>query len=474
MPQAPMPQAALPPAQVARGSRSLTLPLRLSVVWLAGTYVLFVLFGAVAEVANLGRLTAFVAGTILSFSFGYLLKARSYAARPLPLPPAELSPAQTKQVRALALLSALYFATYGLSLLVEYGFRSPGAVLAALLDPGHAYLAKFEVYAAQEALGTKNPVVQVVTLVAVLSAPLVPFLILYWRQLSVPIKVLGFVGLGLYVSYFLAIGTLSGLGTVLIFAGVSMMVAKARSRHLTGRRRPGLTVAVALAVAVFVGYMAFNQSARLTAVGVAGQWEPNPVVRTLVGDGLARGLTVVLSYPTHGYQGLAYNLETPFTWTHGRGSSVAVDSYLEQYGFGPSVYDTTYPRLTEARTGWPAGQRWSTIYPWLASDLTWPGAIAFMFVVGWWTARFWFESVVLRSKLALLLLCQLAVLILFVPANNQIGIGRPSMIAFTSLVVAYLLRGLHRRLARSYASVSPTVTATPPVLESAPGGRGSR
>ena len=200
-----------------------------------------------------------------------------------------------------------------------------------------------------------------------------------------------------------------------------------------------MIAAAALLVLGFAGYMAYNQGSRISDTTLAKQFEPNPIVQKFASEEFARGVTVLAFYPTHGYQGLAYNLETPFEWTGGRGASRAFDSYVSQYGLADGVSDRTYPARTERRTGWPAGMYWATIYPWLASDLGFLGAALFMAVVGWWMARWWVEAAAHRSKIAMLLFAQALGLVAYVPANNQLGLSRPNLIAFATLVVIYLV-----------------------------------
>lgn len=411
-------------------------PLKLSVGWLVGTYLLFLGVGEVTKVTNLLWLTSFVVATIACFTAGYWLRARRYATTDPPTAPSRLEAGPIKTITA---LSALYYLAYGVVYMREFGVLRLGALADAIRDPGSAYLAKFGVFSLQVATDSTNLGARLLTLSAALSAPLIPFLIVYWRRLTGDIKVLAAIGLGSYAALFLAIGTLVGLGNLLIFALVGRMVARGR---LGGERqlRRGVTVLLALAGLAFAGYMSYNQSARLEAVGITSKYEPNPMVAALTSDDFARGVTVMAFYPTHGYRGLAYNLETPFEWTQGRGASRALDSYLSQYGVADSVADRTYPERTEDRVGWDAGFTWSTIYPWLASDLTFPGAALFMGVVGWWMARFWYEATVLGGRLSMLLLGQLAVLIAYVPANNQLGLSRPNLIALVTLLVCYALR----------------------------------
>lgn len=108
-----------------------------------------------------------------------------------------------------------------------------------------------------------------------------------------------------------------------------------------------------LLISIFVGYMAFNQSQRVTHAGIEGRFESNALIASLTSDEFAREVAVVGFYPTHGYIGLSYNLQTPFVWSQGRGNSRALDSHWTQYVGGKSAYDSTYPARTAVRTGWP-------------------------------------------------------------------------------------------------------------------------
>lgn len=421
-------------------------PLRISLYWLTGSFVGFLLLGEIGKVDNLFWLTSFVIAATASFAIGYWVRASRYRSVPTPSPEPQLDNEKRHQIKTLVTVGALYYLAYGLVYAREYGVANLGAVTSALANPGGAYLAKFDVYERQQALGEVNTAAQLLTLAAVLSTPLVPFLIVYWKHITANIRILAGIGLAAYAAFFLSIGTLSGLGQTVIFTGAALLVVRARGSGIGRQRRRGVTVVGLIAALGFVAYMSYNQGARLTELGdgAAYRFEPNPIVERLTGDQFARGLTVTAFYPTHGYQGLAYNLQTPFEWTHGQGAARAFDSYVAQYGFSDSVEQETYPARTEARTGWPAGQVWATIYPWLASDLTWFGVLAFMFLVGWWTARWWFEAVYGHSRLALLLLCQAALLIAFIPANNQIGLSRPNLVAAVTLLALYALSHLGR------------------------------
>jgi hypothetical protein len=437
-------------------AKSLNAPLTLSILWLAGTYAAFLVVGQTSRVPDLWKLSAYVASTVAAFAIGYRLKARRYVNAE---PPAneEVTPQRAKSVRRWVLISAVYLALFGIALLGVYGATGLESVLSAIQSPGTAYFLRLRDTSAT-ITGT-NRFVQVLTLAAVLTTPLVPLVILYWKHLTIATRLAAAVGASLYCSYWLFIGTLKGLGDFMIF-GVAAIMVVLNSRDRSPKTKRRIRLALIALVVLFAGYMVFNQADRLTSQDTTAGFTTNPVIESMVGEKIARGISVSAFYPTHGYLGLAYNLDTPFVWAGGRGSSQALDSYLQQYLDVKSVFPQTYPARTEARTGWPAGQYWATIYPWLASDLTFPGAVVFMGFVGWWLARFWYEAAFLRSRLSLLMFCQLMLLIAYVPANNQIGLMRPGLIAFVTLAAGYAVRRLHLfLLARRGASISARVSS---------------
>ncbi|GGO92494.1 hypothetical protein GCM10011584_29030 [Nocardioides phosphati] len=414
-------------------------PLKISLFWLLGTYFLFLILGDTENLTNGPKLAVFVFAATGFLALGYVLsmKARigTYD------PSVDLPEFPGRGAQFLVLASALYYLAYGVSYLREYSVASVPAILTSLADPGGAYAAKFATYERQNASEASNGVIQLITIAAVFSAPLLPFLVVYWRRLPVALRIFSVIAVCAYSSFFLAIGTLVGLGNLLIFLAVGVAVARARgavAARTLGQQRS--VIALALVLIAFAAYMSYNQSQRLIQFGNASAFEPNPIVASVFGDSFGRGASVTMFYPTHGYRGLAYNLDTPFHWTKGRGASRALDSYLAQYGMGATASRDTYPARTEARTGWPSGTYWATIYPWLASDLTFPGAALFMILVGWWFARWWFEALVYGSRLSLLLVAQAATLIAFVPANNALGISRGSLICVATLLACYAIR----------------------------------
>ncbi|MFG3689952.1 hypothetical protein [Micromonospora sp. NPDC047740] len=423
-------------------------PLKLAAGYLIGTYAFFLTAGRAAEVENLSRLTLFVLAAVSALCIGYVAQVqRLKRSRPT------AERADGPATPGLVFLCATYFLILGLAQLNVIGVPSPSEVAHALTHPGEQYFLQ------RQFEGEFSRPVQVLTLLAGFYPLLIPLAVLHWSRLGKLLRCYVITGIAIYVTYYLSIGVLKGLGDLLITWGASYLLLSAtrvggKARHVRIRpwRRAALLTVMTL---IFLTYMSFNQNDRTESSGQPSAIPANPVIARIVGDDLASGLAVTLSYPTHGYLGLSYNLSVPFVWTKGIGGSPAIGSYLGQYTSIDPHFDDRYTARTAEATGWPDGMYWSTIFPWLASDLSYPGSLAFMAIVGWFLAKFWIESIRTRRILSVALFGQLALLIAFVPANNQLGQTRPALIAFVSLAALSLADRIRRRVAASAAANEP-------------------
>ncbi|WBB71730.1 hypothetical protein O7602_18515 [Micromonospora sp. WMMD1128] len=422
-----------------------------------GTFGAFWLGPMAHLVENPGKLCAFVFSATGAFAVGYLACTRRAAAEGMPAPD---SP-RMRTVHRLVILGAIHYGALGVAYLREYGATGPGSILASLQEPATAYANKFQIYDVQQTTGGANPAVQVLTLLAVFSTALVPLLVLYWRELSVAARTAGITGIALYSVFFLYIGTLKGLGDFAIMAAAGLLLASGRRRagHATGSRLTRKRILTIVLFGLFCWYLINTQADRTDLFGTTDKARPNATVEQVLGPHLATGVTAMVLYPTHGYLGLAYNLDTPFEWSRGLGSTVAISSYAAQYLNVDPGEHPSYLERTEARTGWPADLYWATVYPWLASDLSFPGTVGLMALVGWVFARTWREATVQKRVLPGVIFTQLCILIAYIPANNALG-TRPALIGLATLFACYLGTGVvrwHRRLQQAYAPVRPAL-----------------
>lgn len=425
------------------------LPLKLSAAYLIGTYLLFIVgpFRVLAD--NIALLTLFIFGATVLFAVGYhlsVVQSRRYQSF------GTEDRKVTPLIRTTILASGIWFLVFSLASLTEYGASGFADIIKAAMNPSISYFAKFDTYAEQTANGRTSLPIQLTVLTGALYGALIPLAVYFWRGLGLMTQALVLVSVLSYVSYFIFIGTQKGLGDLLVM-GVAALVASAAARprkssapagNKSRRKTPKATIGIMLVSALlglgFIGYMANNQGDRLQGLSIQGQFVPDPLLSSLFGEKFARGLVATSYYPTNGYIGLSKNLGVPFEWAGGLGGAPALASYKTQYFGGQDPVQLSYPVRTEAATGWPAGRLWGTVYPWLASDLTFPGAALFMAIAGWFMARMWLGVCVERDPLSLVLFCQVALFIAYVPANNQLMSSRYTAVGIITLLGIYVLR----------------------------------
>lgn len=436
----------------------LSAPGRIATAYLASTFILFLTGPLASKVADLTTLVIFVLTNYLAFLLGTSASSMNIAKRRYQLVDMKWKPGGAQ--KALLLFGSLYLIVFGINFASDFGLSNISDMLRNILSPGESYKTKFEVFQAQKITNYVNRITQILTIFSLLFAAVVPFGAYAWKNLSWKYKSIFILGISIYVMSFLAIGTMKGLGDISILLTAGLIVRNASetvagtavaTAARKGRSRSRLGVRIFVLTLFFCGaiYMIGLQMSRAEAFGLVYSPVVGEVSGTffdrLFGEEVAFGVYSVLAYPSHGYLGLANNLGQPFEFAYGAGISPAFESYRYQYFGGVSNIDRVYLFRTEAATGWPAGMYWSTIFPWLASDLSFWGTPFFMFFLGWLLTRVWAACVATGSALSLAALGHLALAIAFVPANNQVLSSRVGLWVVASLFAIWLVKTLTRR-----------------------------
>lgn len=426
-------------------------PGRYSLMYLAGTFLIFLLSNLVGEVENMIALCVFVGLAYGGFYLGFRTGALSSR---LPATATRIEHfGATRWQLWLVVLGSLYFLFWAGNQLYEFGGTSPGEIIRGILSPGASYKAKFEIYELRLDTNRVSRLLQVLVLLSILYAINIPLAITSWPRLSLPLRGLFLLSVLVYVASFLFIGTMKGVGDVFLFAlaGMGVLLAKqaVQGRRFITDTQARVLLAV-LAVAVFA-YMANNQVARAEEFGITESRIVGDVSNTLLakifGHNVAYGVYTVLAYPSHGYLGLSYSLQQPFEFSYGAGFSQALESYRFQVFGGEDLRYLTYPYRAETATGWPAGMYWSTIFPWLASDMTFFLVPVFMALLGFIFARVWIACIFRRSVLALAAFGQFVIFVAFIPANNQVLMQRQGLWVVLTLLALWVFNRLGSRTA---------------------------
>ena len=145
-------------------------------------------------------------------------------------------------------------------------------------------------------------------------------------------------------------------------------------------------------------------------------------------------------YFSGGYYGLSLTLQEPFVFCYGVGNSYFLEG-LSRHLVKTPIIQSTYPARIDTRR-WNFYGKWHSIYPWLASDLTFPGTVVLMFLIGRLFGLVWLDVAYCRNLWAVCLLPLVLVMLIYIPANNQVLAFSPAALPFFTLLVLWNLSRL--------------------------------
>ena len=389
-----------------------------------------------------GRLVSFLIAVQGAFAAGYLWgsRARPRAAR-LPV-----------SVGALVLLAAavdllLVFPTSALA--TGHWLPNP---FAALRDLGRAY---------SHSLTLRQFATPYAFYVRMFLAPLlavgVPLGVYYWSTLSWKIRGLLVISVVATIALYVAMGANAGVVHWGITIPWFVLAAHLAGVQRLGRRTWLAAGAVVIALVVlgavfftatmryrpgshaYLGYVEFmgaylGDKAPDTAYVKAKLQSPEAAGRSTFRVGLD-GLAFYLS---HGYYAVHLSLHQPFVACYGVGNSMFLQRQAARLTGNRRILWCPYPARL-GLDGWYVMSVWTTIYPWIASDVSFPGTLLVMGLIGWLSASVWVDVLGGRNPIAVAVLGQLLILLYYVPAHNKIMQTGEGVFAFGVLLIAWLL-----------------------------------
>ena len=321
----------------------------------------------------------------------------------------------------------------------------------ALRDPGAAYSARL-----QELLSRDG--ISMVSIVRAFLGPaiglFVPVGIVYWNRLVGVWRWLWLAGLvGLVIESFF-VGAAKGLFDVVLIVPWFMWLyfyrrsqsgprpsLIQRLKAASGRHRKTVFVGLVTVVIMSLGIKYFAHS-RQSRYGMVGDEYPpyttgwsQPLYGVYLPPSLEYPIHMLSRYWTHGYVGLAECLQLPFEWSFGVGHSTFLMRYAGRLANDPDFFlNRSYPIRLESATGYNASNYWHTIYPWLASDFTFPGAIVVIGIFAFLLSRAWHDCLTGMSPFAPGVLAQLLLMFYYIPANNARLMFSEEIITFWGLM----------------------------------------
>ena len=318
-------------------------------------------------------------------------------------------------------------------------------IFAGINDPGAVYnqsIARLE---------DGNSFVVVEYLRMLLSPCLVgvyPLTVVYWSRLPPKMKLFCLVVITFNLSLYLATGTNKGFADFiitlpwLIFLGISAGVLKIRIH------RSVLVIGIIILFAVFLLFFGAGQLQREGGVGELGVI--NVGADLLYADDahfisrlLPRNLQIIFEsltrYLGQGYYALSMTFDIAHNSTMGFGNSMFIARNADVI-FGTTHFTAgSLPGLLEAQTGWGMFTSWHSIYPWLASDFGFIGALFVLGILAYLFALSWGRSLISLAPKWIILCYLLLILFFYIPGNNQVFQTGETWFAFFILLIGILV-----------------------------------
>lgn len=274
---------------------------------------------------------------------------------------------------------------------------------------------------------------------------------LHWNVLKNHQKLMYVVMCVIIVVYnTLYVGSQIALITLLIYIIVPKLMIWIKDNRALGFNKSILIVSIVVLFSVFLGSVIAGRRAlwaSLYSSNASIATDPNNWIYILLPNVIADPITYLISYITQGYRGLSLCLTLPFEWTYGLGSSFKLMNDVSRWLSIPvDSFGLSYPVRMQATYGIGAYAAWHTIFPWIASDFTFLGAIFVVSIFIYYWSKSWSEYLSTNNWIASVMFSQLSVLVLFIPCNNQLFQTRDSIVAsIVIFILWYFYHGVENK-----------------------------
>ena len=271
--------------------------------------------------------------------------------------------------------------------------------------------------------------------------------VLYWKRLGT-YRIYGLIAILLVAIYNMSfVGSIKELGDIIVFVSVSYIIKRDRDKPVN---KTLLAIIIVAAVALF-GFILYTRTLGYQ-YGLSRsvdkyyfKFNTNNLFYKWCSPSIAYSLTMLSTYLTQGYYGLSLSLQSPFTFTWGIGNSFTFAAYFNAY-FGLDLRKYTYPFLAQEKFGYPALEFWSSMFPWLASDYTWVGAVIIIGLLARLYASLWDECNRSEDFFPGVFFAHLTIMWLYLPCNNQIMQTLQSTLTTIILFIIYFCRRKHIKI----------------------------
>lgn len=432
----------------------LWLPLAVSILYLIFTIILFAFGPIVFDVSQPFLLYGYMSIYLFSIFSGYIIGiilASRIATRKI----ATVSEVtKHKLLFFLFIFGAILASSITLHLSSVYDMLRPkfwwDTVVSSLLDLQGRYVLKMEV----ARIGQSNKMVNVILFIfAPFKILFISLFIAFWSKIHWPSKTVGIIVIFIvYLLPALNTGTNKPFFDLFIFTIVSLVALKIidkqkRNRSAARNRIIIFVISLILSVSAFV-FFSMNMEARGGQSVYIESTSPKGDIRVRPEFRYGRSRTTeayvwFVSYLVQGYYGLSLSLQQDFTSTYGVGSSIFLTRQVKDI-LGINLFSRTYQ--AKISPVWDENAQWHSFYSYIANDVGFLGVTIVCFILGAFLALVWYTFILQSNFWSYLLLPLLALLVIFIPANNQVFGFLESFSSFFFVLIIWLASiKIHRK-----------------------------
>ena len=275
--------------------------------------------------------------------------------------------------------------------------------------------------------------------------------LLFFKTNNITKKLLWALLIILLIAYFVLFrGAQKTLGDVFILCSSAMLIKSCHSKNKRKKPISGgwIIIVMALIFSIILATIMGNRISYLNTIGYdafklsTNFWDVdlNNFFTILLPEKSRLGIACLIFYLCNGLCGLSYCLACPtITWTYGLGTFPDLGDILRRR-LGFDVYQDTYMYEAYKIYGWHHSEVWHSLFPYLASDWTFIGALIIMAGVAYIYAICWMEVLRKKNKESVYMFSILNIVWIYLPCNNQVFATRTTSLVFIFCLIMWIRR----------------------------------